>query len=149
MKSFTLGTPETAYVPPSKLPIYDQDLYERESEIIGRIADSVNIVVVGRGGIQALRDHPRAVHVFLHAPREFRVRRLMRVLDISDEKTARLRIEESDDQRNKFFRKMMGLEWTDARNYHLCMDTSKTGLAEAGEMIVSLIGNEQKVKETS
>ena len=145
MKSFTLGTPETAYIPPTRPPVYSKDLFEKESAIIRKTAETSDIVVVGRGGVQALRDHPRAVHVFLHAPKEFRVQRLMRVLAISDKRTARLQIEESDDQRDKFFRKMIGLEWTDARNYHLCMDTSKTGLAEAEEMIASLIGKLKKI----
>lgn len=140
IKSFTFGTPEAAYIPPSKLPVYDKTLFEKESEIIRKIASTTNVVVVGRGAVQALRMHPKVLHIFIHAPKPFRIKRLMRNPGIPDEKAAYERILEADERKNKFFEKIVGLEWLNAKNYHLCMDTSKTGFHDAEEIIVSLVG---------
>lgn len=136
----SLGTPESPYLPPSERPIYDRDLFELESKIIGRVATEYDAVIIGRGAFHVLKDRPGALHVFIHAPREFRARRLMETLSCSTLGEAREKTDESDRRRAKFFKDMIGTSWTDARNYHLCIDTSLLGLEESVRTIVDLAG---------
>lgn len=138
MKSFVFGTPEASYVPPSRRPVYDQELFETESKIITTIADKYNAVIVGRGGYFMLRGRPNVVNVFIHAPMDFRVERLRTFHEISAEQ-AREEIEESDRQREKFLRTMTDTDRYDARNYHLCIDSAAAGFEAAQQMIVSLV----------
>jgi cytidylate kinase len=143
MKSFVFGTPEASYTPPSRRPVYDQELYETESRIIKAIADRHNAVIVGRGGNFILRGRPNVVNVFLHAPLDFRIRRIQKFHDLSTEQ-AREEIEESDRAREKFLKTMTSTDWSDARNYHLCIDTAAAGFEAAEQMIIALVEKMQK-----
>ncbi|MEW6162238.1 MAG: cytidylate kinase-like family protein [Nitrospirota bacterium] len=138
LRAFSFEIPEVAYMPPSR-PIYDRDLFDIESKIINEIAERYNAVIIGRGGFYVLRGHPGLVNVFVHAPLNFRIKRIMEVRNISDRDKALSEIEESDRNREKFIRDMTGVNWTDARNYHLCIDTSAVSFTIAEEMIVKLV----------
>jgi CMP/dCMP kinase len=138
LRGFSFGPPETAHVPPFKLPVYDRDLFSLECSIMEDIVRKHDAIIVGRGAFYALKDHPGQVRVFIHAPMEFRVGRLMKVRGISDAREARAIIEESDRNRAKFARDVIGVTWTDARNFHLCLDASVVGISAGVEMIRSL-----------
>ena len=96
-------------------------------------------MIVGRAGFYILREYPNSIHVFIHAPIEFRVKRLMEVQKIADIKEARSKIDKSDFSREKFIRTMTGINWTDARNYHICLDTFMVGFSVAEEIIVKQV----------
>jgi hypothetical protein len=36
---------------------------------------------------------------------------------------------------------MLGIDWSDARNFHLCLDASIIGLSACAEMITKLVKN--------
>ena len=74
-RTFALGSPES--YTPTEQPVYDRDLFNLESRIIGEIVKEHNAVVMGRGGFSVLRDRPRTIHLFVHAPRDYRMKRLM------------------------------------------------------------------------
>ena len=136
---FRYGTPETAYVPPSGPPVYDKDLFETEARIIREIARSGNVVIMGRAGSSILRGRPGLVNVFIHAPLDFRVKRMMAFRHNSDEREARTILKESDRNREEFLRAMAGIDWTDARNYHLCLNTGIISFSDAEEMIIRFV----------
>ena len=142
VKGFAFGTPEAAYLPPSRRPVYDEELFRTETGIIKAIASRYNAVIVGHGGYAILKGHPGAVHVFIHAPLEFRIKRLQTFHNISAD-AAREEIEESDRQREKFLKAMTGTDWCDALNYHLCLDAEAAGFEAAQRMIIELV---EKVK---
>jgi cytidylate kinase len=145
----SLGTPESPYLPPSERPVYDRDLFDLESRIINKIATEYDAVIIGRGAFHVLKDRPGALHVFIHAPRDYRARRLMKVLPASTLAEAQEKTDESDRRRAKFFKDMIGTSWTDARNYHLCIDSSLLGLRECVEIIVELARKYRKSMEES
>ncbi len=150
VRSFSFGSPEAAYLPPSLHPVHDIDLFDAEARIIQEVAGSCNVVVVGGAGFYVLRDHPGLVKVLIHAPLGFRVKRLMEVRNIVDKDIAIAEIEESDKRKEKFLRTITGVEWIDARNYHLCIDTSAEGFEGAIETIVKLaekIGHNLDLKQ--
>ena len=63
---------------PTERPVYDRDLFVLESKIIHAIVDKQNAVIMGRGGFHVLKDRPKTVHLFIHAPRDYRVERVMK-----------------------------------------------------------------------
>lgn len=138
LKGFIYGSPETAYVPPSIRPVYDVDLYKAEAGIIAGIADRDNAVIVGRAGFHVLEDRIGLASVFLHAPEDFRIRRVTEGYGISVQEEAVALVRQSDLQRRRFIKAVAGVEWTDARCYHLCINTGAAGLATAEDMIVEL-----------
>jgi cytidylate kinase len=138
MKCFVFGTPEAAYVSPSRRPVYDQELFETESKIIAAIADRYNAVIVGRGGYFMLHGRPNVLNVFIHAPMDFRIKRFQKYHAVSADQS-REAITSSDHQREKFLKTMTGTDRYDARNYHLCIDAEAAGFETAVRMIADLV----------
>jgi cytidylate kinase len=139
INSFCFGTPEMPGVPSFRKPIYDKDLFALQSNIIKRITNQCNAVIVGRGGFYILKDRPETIHVFVHAPFDYRVERIMKEQKM-EEKAARAMVQESDRTRTKFIRDILGIDWTDARNFHLCLDSSIISLSAGVEMITNMVG---------
>jgi cytidylate kinase len=138
IRAFTFGTPDARCAPLRK-PVYERDLFAVECRIMNEIADRYNAVIVGRAGFYALRNRSRVVRVFVHAPLEFRVRRIMKVQCLTDIREAQTLVEETDRRRAKFIRDMTGADWTDARNYHLCIDASVIDFDSSVDMITGIV----------
>jgi cytidylate kinase len=138
INSFCFGAPEMPAVPSFKKPIYNKDLFALESNIIRQITGQCSAVIVGRGGFYILKDRPDTLHVFVHAPFDYRVERVMKEQKM-EEKDARTLVQESDRTRTKFIRDMLGIDWMDARNFHLCLDSSVIGVAAGVEIITDLV----------
>jgi CMP/dCMP kinase len=122
--------------------VYDKELFEVECRIMNRIMDECNAVIIGRGGFCALGKRPKMASVFIHAPLEFRVKRLMKLQNMSEQE-ARETINDSDQKRAKFIRDMIGVNWTDARNYNLCIDSSVIDFELSVELITRLVNGLQ------
>jgi CMP/dCMP kinase len=138
IKGFSYGTPTWEMLQPMRQPVYSKDLFTLECKIIQGIADQYDAVIIGRGGFYALRESSGVIRVFIHAPPEFRVKRVMRMQNITDIREARKKIKDSDKSRTKYMKGMAGVNWTDASNFHLCIDSSVIGFRESARMIVSL-----------
>jgi len=135
IKGFSYGTSEGGFLQPMRPPVYSRDLFTMECKIIQEIADQYNAVIIGRGGFYALKERSGVIRVFIHAPREFRVKRVMQVQNITDIREARNKVKDSDQNRIKYIRDMVGFDWTDLRNFHLCIDSSFIGFHESAKMI--------------
>jgi cytidylate kinase len=138
LRGYTYGTPETAYVPPPVRPVYDTELFSTEAAIILRIADKYDAVIVGRAGFHVLKDRPGLIKVFLHAPETSRIRRIMEIYHITEPGEVAEMVRESDKSRRKFINTVAGVEWTDARCYHLSIDTAYSGLEGCVDMLTKL-----------
>ena len=138
IKGFSYGTLTGGTLQPMRPPVYSRDLFTAECKIIQGIADRYNAVIVGRGGFYALRERSPVIRVSIHAALEFRVKRVMQVQKITDIREARNRVKNSDQSRTKYIRDMAGVDWTDSRNFHLCIDSSFIGFRESAKMIISL-----------
>ncbi|MFZ1037658.1 MAG: cytidylate kinase-like family protein [Smithella sp.] len=143
INSFCFGAPEVPGLPSFRKPIYNKDLFALQSKIIKQVANQCSAVIVGRGGFYILRDKPDTLHVFIHAPFDYRVERIMKEQKM-EEKAAQAMVQESDRSRTKFIRDMLGINWTDARNFHLSLDSSVIGLAASVEMITKLVKKESQ-----
>jgi cytidylate kinase len=63
----------------------------------------------------------------------------MKVKNITDIQEAQVEILESDQRKARFIKDMVGVNWTDSLNYHLCIDSSKIGFQSSVEMIMKLV----------
>jgi cytidylate kinase len=105
-------------------------------EVLRSIADSGPGVIVGHGGAQvALRRRPDVLHVFLHAPKEFRVRRIMQLRGVGYE-DAKRDVEETEKERTEFYRGNYNVNWYDLRLYDLVINTGGRTYEEVADEIV-------------
>jgi cytidylate kinase len=134
----SFGAPEAVYSPPPLGNFSDRELFEKQTQILKRIASQEDCVVVGWAGVFMLPRHRGMFSVFCHAPKSFRVKRIMNIYqDLADER-ARTLIAESDRTREIYFNEMTGHDWMCAKNYNLSIDTSLQPLEECADLIISL-----------
>jgi len=134
----SLGPPDAHYNPPPLGNFSDRELFDKQTQILKRIASQNDCVVVGWAGVFLLPRHRGMFSVFCHAPKSFRVKRIMSIYDDLAEEKARALIAESDRTREIYFNEMTGHDWTCARNYSLSIDTSLQPLEECAELIIKL-----------
>jgi cytidylate kinase len=133
------GAPEAAYVPPPMPSFYEDDLFAVESRIIREIAAREDAVFVGRGAGWILRAEAGLLTVFLHAPDDVRVERVMRTYGVTERAAGLQLVRESDHQRSRFLESLGGLSWLDLSRYHLSLDTGAIGLDDAVAAITGLV----------
>lgn len=125
--------PEIAPLP--TLPPVSPELAARAARrVVGRVIEEGPAVIVGHGAQCVLRDDPRALHVLLHAPRDWRIRRARERFG-DDAEAAAERIRASDADRRRYLREHFGQEWLDPALYQLCLDTGRIGIPGAVELI--------------
>ncbi len=126
---------------PLDLPVFEAaDLFAIQSQIIREIASRESAVIVGRGGAQVLRDRPGLISIFVHAPVQARVRRVMDTRQLSvDEATALVR--RSDRERAAFVESLSGCPWTTASLYDLTLNTATIGLEASAEIVAGIVGS--------
>lgn len=134
----TFGTPDSRYNPPPLRSFTDEELFDKQTEILKRIASKHDCVVIGWAGVHLLPHHERMFSIFCHAPLRFRMKRVCKLYDCTAERARKI-IEESDEMRTKYFQAMTDHEWTCAVDYHLSIDTSIFPLDEIVEVILDLL----------
>lgn len=108
-----------------------------QDKIIKKIADNGACVIVGRATDYVLRDYDNVVRIFIHAPKDFRTRKVMEMY--GDTRTeASNSIKHSDEARAAYYKNISGLSWGDVHNYDLCIDSS-IGIQESANAICSYI----------
>ena len=136
---FLLGVTDGSILPAVPLFTTGSELFAAERGIIQSIAARDNAVIVGRGGVHVLSNHPGLVAVFVHAPESFRVRRLMEAGGVATADEAIELVRRSDKQRSEFHKSLTHHQWTDASMYDVCVNTYTVGLGEATDVVAGIV----------
>lgn len=94
-----------------------------QEKVIRRIADSGSCVIVGRAADHVLRDYPDVVRIFVYAPKEYKIQRVMEIYGDSPE-AAEKNIRRSDEARAAYYKNISGNTWGSRKNYELLIDSS-------------------------
>ncbi|WP_195986054.1 cytidylate kinase family protein [Clostridium sp. D33t1_170424_F3] len=108
-----------------------------QEQIICKIADSGSCVIVGRAADYVLSDYPDVVRVFIYAPKEYRIKKVMEMYGDTEE-AGRKSIARSDAARAAYYNSISGGEWGHPHGYHLCIDSS-CGVDAAASIICDYI----------
>ena len=108
-----------------------------QDAIIREIAENGSCVIVGRAADYILKDYDNVVRIFIHAPQDYRIQRVMDVYGDTP-KEARVNIERSDKAKASYYEHISGTHWGDARNYELTVDSSD-GVEKTAQFIVRYI----------
>jgi cytidylate kinase len=135
-KSFLRGSYE------GSLNAYRLNLVDSESilkiteRVVQHVATKGNSVIVGRGSQQFLRNRQDTLRVFLYAPREDKLQRL--VARGKKRKDAEQLVDTVDRERTDFLKKYFHVEWPDRAVYHTMINTS-IGEQAVLEIILDLV----------
>lgn len=108
-----------------------------QDKVIKKIADTGACVIVGRAADYVLRDRENVLRVFIHAPKAYRVKKVMEMYGDS-EQAGRKSIARSDAARAAYYQSISGLEWGDIHQYELCVDSS-IGTEETAAIICDYV----------
>ena len=106
-----------------------------QDKVIRKIADQGSCIIVGRAADYVLREYDNVLKVFIYAPDEFRIGRIMELYGDSYEEAKR-NIHRSDEARAYYYRQISGLDWGDKHNYDLIIN-SAIGLEKAADIIAA------------
>ena len=121
-KSFMRGSYEGSINAP-KLKMVDSECVLRITRnVVIKIAETGNCIIVGRGSQHFLENHPDTLRVFLYAPTEEKVRRV--AARGHSEPEARELVETVDRDRIAYIQKYFKVEWPTRWLYHIMLNTS-------------------------
>jgi cytidylate kinase len=125
------------WTPPYPDPLFDprKEIIHLTEQIIGEVADTGNVVIVGRGAGFVLHERPGVFRVFLRAPDGARVKTLMS-RDGLGEAEARRKMHETDSNRAAYIKQLYGRDWCDPDEYDLVVNTGRVSYATAAHMIL-------------
>lgn len=107
-----------------------------QEKVLKSIAEKGSCVIVGRAGDKVLADY-KPLRIFIHAPLEYRVERIMLKYGDSKEKAEEFAIK-SDKRRAKYYELITGCKWGESSNYDLTVDGS-IGVENAVDVILEFI----------
>lgn len=121
-KSFLRGSYEGS-INAHKLKLVDSESILRITRrVVEHICTTGGCVIVGRGSQHFLEKRPNTLRVFLYAPTDDKVKRL--VAAGKSEAEARQLVETVDRDRIDFIQKYFNVEWPARSLYHLMLNTS-------------------------
>jgi cytidylate kinase len=136
-KSFLRGSYEGS-INAHKLNLVDsENIMKMTERVVQHAAGKGDSVIVGRGSQLFLKDRPDTFRVFLYAPRENKIRRLLS--RGKSGKDAQELVDTVDRERAGFIEKYFHNEWPDRAVYHVMINT-----AVGDETVVQTIVNFMK-----
>jgi cytidylate kinase len=121
-KSFLRGSYEGS-INAHKLNLVDsENILKMTERVVQHAAGKGDSVIVGRGSQLFLKDRADTFRVFLYAPRENKVRRLLS--RGKSEKDAQELVDTVDRERAGFIEKYFHVEWPDRAVYHVMINTA-------------------------
>src|ERR1700694_3441597 len=120
---------QPAWNPPNSDPTFDtrKAVLQITQHVIQEAARAGSVVIVGRGGAYILRDFPGALHVFLRAATEARVKTIMARFNITSEDEAKRRMKQTDENWTSYIKQVYGHDRNHPAHYDLVLDTGRLG----------------------
>ena len=118
-------------------PTNEDLLWKLQYRIIRELAEKEPCVIVGRCADFILQDRTDCLKVFVHADLKFRADRIVRVYG-EREKSPEARLKEKDKRRAAYYRFYTDMNWGNAANYHIALDSGVIGIEKSAEIIESL-----------
>ena len=118
------------------LPVGDRAFFA-QAEVVREIAAKESAVIIGRGADHVLRDNPDCLRIFLWAPLDFRLSRIMEIEGLP-EREARAKIAKTDKARANYYRHYTGQTWGDVRTHDLCINVARGGIEGTVDLIYQL-----------
>ena len=119
--------------------VTSSDMFKVEKEILENAANEASCVIAGRSGFSIFANHPNHLSIFIQAPLEHRIQRIMIKQSLTHEPAGKV-IKKVDDQREAYVKKYAGTSRYDTRNYDLVFNMEGKSEDEVVDLILQFIG---------
>lgn len=127
--SFAMGYAPSSYYA-GATAISDDNIYSAQSDFIRHLAQTESCVIVGRTADYVLRETGSVVSIFVHAPLDVCISRIVQRNDGMTVQKARQQAERINKLRAAYYNFYTDKTWGAASSYDLTLDTSKLPMDE-------------------
>lgn len=114
-------------------------IFFNQSDLLCKMAKEEDFIVMGRcADVILANNHIPHISIFITAPFEQRVHRIMEVNNL-DYKRARRLLQRQDRRHEKYYHYYTGLKWGDAMNYDICFNSASYGIEESVDIIERML----------
>src|SRR5256712_10100681 len=137
-RTLAVASPEM-FVSSAAVPRVEQDevaIVQLTERVIAEAAAHGRIVLVGRGAQAVLAQRPDALHVYVVAPKPWRLKLAVERLGVNPAEVDKV-VDETDRQRDQYVRTYYGRQRQDVVNYDMVVNTEKLGIDGAAALVVA------------
>ena len=127
-----------------ELPL-NQKIFLAQFDTIRSLAEKGPCVIVGRCADYVLKNRDNVVNFFITGSMAHKRRRILERYDIEKNKVEDF-IRKTDKRRANYYSYYTDMKWGEAKNYDLCINSSKTGIDGAVEILTEFINVFEKTK---
>ncbi|MEE1196431.1 MAG: cytidylate kinase-like family protein [Lachnospiraceae bacterium] len=113
-------------------------IYEFQKSMIKNIASHESCVIIGRCSDYILKDHPNAIHIFIHAPYEKRLENSVKQLGL-DPVYAEKMIRDVDRAREIYHKFYTGEDFDTIANRNICIDSSLMSIDDTVKCLKQIV----------
>jgi len=134
--TFAFGAP-TMGGPFANVENVETKIFNMEVKVLEEIASQGPCVIVGRCSDYILKGKFNCLNIFCHASLSDRIKRIMEVYKLVDDKDKALKmVKDADKLRGRHYKYFTDQVWGDANNYDLSINAGKLGIEKAADIIV-------------
>ncbi|MBC2715786.1 MAG: cytidylate kinase-like family protein [Desulfobacteraceae bacterium] len=122
----------------------DKAYSEKTKELVEKLYDNDNVIILGWGAQCLLKDKPNTLHVRLRKDLELKISELTERQNLSH-KAAEHKITTDEKDLKVYIKEYFDADWNDARLYDLIIDMGKNSVLEAVDLICENL--KHKLKE--
>ena len=112
-------------------------IWKAQCKIILQLAEKEPCDIVGRCADYILRDKADCLRVFIHADKDFRMNRIIKVYGETDIPTEQ-RLKEKEKRRAAYHRFYTNMKWGQSKNYDITLNSGTPGIDKCAEIIKNL-----------
>lgn len=116
----------------------EENLFNYQAKIIKELAEKQSCIIIGRCADYILKDRKDVIRIYIYSNEEQSIKNIHEVQGL-DEKEARNRMERHDRSRGEYYKYHTGHEWSDARNYDICINTDNMTFEQCVNLIKDYI----------
>ncbi len=119
--------------------LWNELLFKIQSDVIRELGHEKSCIFVGRCADYILREHPRALNLFINADLDDRVKRVITNYKLTSKEKATDLIERMDKRRAGYYNYYSNKKWGAAESYHLCINSSVLGIEGTVDFIEGFV----------
>jgi cytidylate kinase len=112
-------------------------IWQAQRKVILDLAKQESCVIVGRCADYILSGHESCLKVFIHASLERRAERIVQVYG-EREDSPHKRLKDKDQKRKEYYRTFTNIDWGQATNYHIALDSGVLGIPRCVDLLTQL-----------
>jgi len=120
--------------PDSDMFVSDDNLFNYQAKIIRSLSDKSSCVIIGRCADYILRDRENTVRILIYADDKTCLKNVTELYGMKPD-DAKKRIESLDKARSNYYKYYTGGDWSDVKNYDLCLNTSSLTFEKSVDII--------------